>query len=84
MTLESDAIRFQNFTVDEVVDGLADKNAGGEISAEKLVAVRGCAVPRGDVVELGRIVKALKGAADGIAPGGFGIIGQHLPRGFDG
>src|ERR1043166_4217746 len=78
MTGEGDAVWFEHLTMDDVVDGIADEDAGGKVGTEQLVAIGGGTVARGDVMELARIVETLTSAAGGIQAGGVGIVREHL------
>src|SRR5205814_3074935 len=83
MAGKGNAVRLQHFAMDQVVDRFADENAGCELGAEKLIAVRSWAVAGGNVISLGWIIEPLQGPAARITPRGVGIIRQHLFRCFD-
>ena len=77
MTGEADAIRFEDFAMDEIVDRFADENAGGKIGTENLVPIRSGAVGGGDVAECANVIESLEQASDRKNARGIFVVGEN-------
>ncbi len=77
MAGEADAIRFEDFAVDEIVDRFTNKNAGGEIGIENIVSIRSRAVGGGHVAERADVIESLEQASDRKNARGIFVIGEN-------